>query len=827
MIGRIDEELKKRNSMGAIFHKSVFHVHTPASFDYGLFKKNDLNSLTDETLLSLLKTEGIPIDKDLHTIEGLKELDKSNTFINGRELALFCLIANRIVKQKIDLVLVTDHNTISGIPKLNEACIINKKYLKCFFPKILWGIEISCSDKHHVVVILDERDNKMIESVKSWLDEYIISKDGTYLPSLIVIEEFISMGAIAYIAHFNTSDMFKEPKFLNGTYKKKLFTVPEMKVIGLSDLKKEDWIRKQINPTYTNRNFNFILDEDSHTLDELGAKPFWIKGQSLNFDTIRYAFEDFDNSISFEEVIPPTSYIKALYIEGKTFIKSNNKSGAVFTFSPRMNCFIGGRGSGKSTVLNTLEFLVSQIIENKKNFDAILPQGDLCVLCEYNGIDYYISSIDSSPKDNEIFKRNYFLEDHLYSDFDSVSDISKRKEVLERIQVWKKNDGKHYEVTKQKEILDKIFTRKFSVSNLVNSASNNNSVNNFLQNMIQSDRVLKRKVIINPSNEWKSIKRAVDKITNRLSEQEEKLILRVKEYNIKNKNRLRITYDQLPINKFRFRWEDVIHLTKTNAKEIFSGYNITYGEVVAFLDDLSCELNPFLLIKKIDNKEYNEIEMLISVEQYVIKNEKKTFELELKKIEDKHNKLFFFEHIRKLLHKVPWFVVSEMKRYYSKVDKFGLEFNVHSRSGLEQRNPEYIPISELSMGQKVVTMLNFILSFSEFIEDYSPLIIDQPEDNLDNQYIYNNLVQIFKDLKHSRQVIIASHNSTIVVNSSTEQIYVMDSDAKHGWIEKRGFCKENNILIDIINKLEGGMTAFNKKNWLYKSVTNKSNSLKK
>ncbi len=46
----------------------------------------------------------------------------------------------------------------------------------------------------------------------------------------------------------------------------------------------------------------------------------------------------------------------------------------------------------------------------------------------------------------------------------------------------------------------------------------------------------------------------------------------------------------------------------------------------------------------------------------------------------------------------------------------------------------------VSLGQKVVVMLSFVLGYSDYSNDYRPLIIDQPEDNLDNQYIYHNLV---------------------------------------------------------------------------------------
>ena len=98
----------------------------------------------------------------------------------------------------------------------------------------------------------------------------------------------------------------------------------------------------------------------------------------------------------------------------------------------------------------------------------------------------------------------------------------------------------------------------------------------------------------------------------------------------------------------------------------------------------------------------------------------------------------------------------------------------------------------------------------------SPLIIDQPEDNLDNQYIYRNLVQDFRSIKNTRQIIIATHNSTNVVNTGCENIIVLESDHKKSWISKKGYCKEKKINREIINNLEGGVEAFEQKINIYK-----------
>lgn len=824
MINEINDKIEKKGSLGALFNKVVFHIHTPASHDFGLFEKNDKARITNEKLFSTLCEEGFPFKEGIHSIEGLKEVDTNNVFDNGFDLALYCLLANKLSNNNVKMALVTDHNTLCGVEKMLEACKLNKKFLNNSCPQILAGIEISCSDRQHVVVILDNKDKKMMRKAEKWLSDYIISDDGTYLPSLLVIDSFVEMGAIAYIAHFNTSDLFKKPKFLNGTYIDKLFNTEKMKVIGLSSMDKQPIIEKNILD-YTTRKFHFILDEDSHTLLDLCTKPFWIKSQALDFNAVKYAFDDFDNSISFREIQTPSIYIKALYIEGKSFIKpfKSNDKGVVFTFSPRMNCYIGGRGSGKSTVLNTLEFLITQYIESEQIFDSVLPQGDLCLCCEFKGETYYITSLNSEDNENQKFRDDYFFKEPRI-EYQRVSEVKKRSEVFGRIEVWKMNktNKKFEKITQKKEILDKMFTRKFSVNNLVNSAQTSDNINRFVVKMLEDDKVLKKKIEITHINtrKWDSIKKAFLDIDLKLQKHRNKYSPIIEEYNKRNKRSVKLTYQQLSVVGFEYAWETTLYLNRFNAQDPFYGHNISIGEVVNYLRELSLEINPFKVLILIHEQNFDELNQISDVVHFVM-NRKKTLENDLIDINLPDNRMNFFQQLRKVINQSFSFMIEELKRFYSLVDRWSLEFNINNRTGYDSRNPDFKKITELSLGQKVVAMLNFILSFSEFEGDYSPLIIDQPEDNLDNQYIYNNLVGLFNDLKQTRQVIVASHNSTIVVNSSTELVYVMDSDANNGWIQTSGFCKEKVVLNQIINKLEGGQTAFANKSELYTSVTNK------
>jgi predicted ATP-dependent endonuclease of OLD family len=79
----------------------------------------------------------------------------------------------------------------------------------------------------------------------------------------------------------------------------------------------------------------------------------------------------------------------------------------------------------------------------------------------------------------------------------------------------------------------------------------------------------------------------------------------------------------------------------------------------------------------------------------------------------------------------------------------------------------------------VVGILTFIFNYGEYSNDFTPLVIDQPEDNLDNMCIYENLVKSLRKIKTKRQVIVSTHSATIVTNADSEQVIVMESDNKH------------------------------------------------
>ncbi len=113
------------------------------------------------------------------------------------------------------------------------------------------------------------------------------------------------------------------------------------------------------------------------------------------------------------------------------------------------------------------------------------------------------------------------------------------------------------------------------------------------------------------------------------------------------------------------------------------------------------------------------------------------------------------------------------------------------------------PIEDLSPGQRCTALLPIIL-----LETDRPLIIDQPEDNLDNQFIFDLVVNTMRSLKECRQIIVATHNPNIPVSGDAENILVFKPDGSKGKLERNGSIDYAPIIEDVKTIMEGGEAAF-------------------
>jgi len=119
-------------------------------------------------------------------------------------------------------------------------------------------------------------------------------------------------------------------------------------------------------------------------------------------------------------------------------------------------------------------------------------------------------------------------------------------------------------------------------------------------------------------------------------------------------------------------------------------------------------------------------------------------------------------------------------------------------------------IFDLSIGQKCTAILTLLL-----VENDVPLVVDQPEDSLDNKSIYEEVVKLLRQEKERRQFIIATHNANIPVLGDAELILALEAEAERGWIEQ-GDAIDNLKVQEAVKKiLEGGKEAFERRREKY------------
>jgi chromosome segregation protein len=122
------------------------------------------------------------------------------------------------------------------------------------------------------------------------------------------------------------------------------------------------------------------------------------------------------------------------------------------------------------------------------------------------------------------------------------------------------------------------------------------------------------------------------------------------------------------------------------------------------------------------------------------------------------------------------------------------------------READYIPFADASAGQQATALLWALLS-----QEGPPLVIDQPEDDLDNQVISKVVEHIWK-AKPKRQLIFSSHNANLVVNGDAELVMCCDyriaGDQSTGVVKTQGAIDVTDVREEITKVMEGGEEAF-------------------
>lgn len=125
---------------------------------------------------------------------------------------------------------------------------------------------------------------------------------------------------------------------------------------------------------------------------------------------------------------------------------------------------------------------------------------------------------------------------------------------------------------------------------------------------------------------------------------------------------------------------------------------------------------------------------------------------------------------------------------------------------------DYKVTRHLSMGQRCTVVLPLLLA-----ERRESVLLDQPEDHLDNAFIVDTLVQAIRDRAATGQVIVATHNANIPVLGDARRVVVLASNGRNGFVSVAAPLADDSAVSAITTLMEGGREAFARRAEFYRS----------
>lgn len=877
---------------------------------------------------------------------------------------------DKVIEKDINCIAITDHNTVEWVDKIREVA---KEKNIVVFP----GVEVTCSDsKVHLLILFetdypkvkiedflvkinidrelfgttDAHSNKSISEVAKVANEvgalvipaHIDDYNGVGFVSTKARREFLNLENINVVQMVN-EELISNTKNLDNKGIQESLLKKYNNNISLVDIKKIIACDKELEELgkgiLTFSDNPSAEGETKHGLWGIGKQYSYIKMcETPTLESLRQAFlfSQFRIKNCFDakesNIKMPQLWIKKINIKD---IELLGKDDLEISFNPQLTTIIGGRGSGKSTVVRFLtaafakrrikdlqeiykEFIAFYQLKNKES--GVLKESTVITIeVVKNNLLYKIILRDFKTGDRyNVIINKYCSESN---NFEEITGIL--PEEIFGVDIY--NQKQIYELAKNTNSLrDKIDSlisgieeKKIESSNLIVEYKKQYA------NIVEIKGKIKNKKKV--ELELKDIQEKID--TYRSSGindiiEKFKLLEKQKVFMLQQENELQVKKEELDKMASGFKLESIDEMVlegeyKEELLELISKKNLDYKKLVKVFDDVSKKIGilrdeyieeikssswyiNYREVKKeyqdrlellkdngVDIEEINNLIALLekkhkdldAIEKYekVLVNEYEelantrekyilirgeisnlrdsysnnllkdtNIRLKVKKFRNSEHfeakfrdiiqkKQSFDEDINKIIGE------SSIGDIVKNIDELADKFKTINNSGendssysakfnnvIKALNNEQI--SEISMflpedyieieykpsgsnaykslknasaGQRTSAILTFILSDGE-----TPLILDQPEDDLDNHLIYDLVVERLRICKEKRQIIVVTHNANIPVNGDAELIVAMDSNSRHVKVYKSGGVEENELRREICNVMEGGEKAF-------------------
>ena len=825
---------------------------------------------------------------------------------------------DKLIEQNIQIGVITNHNKFD----YNEYKALSKKARKNEI-YLLPGIELSVNDgKNGIHTLIVFNDEEWLSNGNDYINQFLSStfagkhnfenENGMSNDSLIeTIKKLDSFNKDYFIllAHieqrsgfYNELDGGRIKEFAQNSLFRK-------RVLGFQKIRTRDYAENLKN-WFDKKLPAFVEGSDPKNIDDIGkGKHTYIKIGDYNFTAVKYALLDYKYRLSKELTKPTNGYIKLISFQG------GKLDGTTINLNNSMNNLIGIRGSGKSSILETIRYALDIEINpelDKDGYKTGLVNNTLksggkitCVFVDNQGREYHSEKILGD-------RTNIYLDKDLQYGLKPAAIIRKPlyfgQKDLSQIGSYLSNQFFIKKIIGENlaEIKLKINEKNQMIIEIINEI---NKINNKLKRKEEYEE--KKADLINKIKVFKEYK--IDKKLERQVQFDKDInyIKHLKKFELEIITELTELF-----NEYSNRFDEFkLHQSTENKKEIESiiqtltDFKNTFNEIEPIIKELSAKLNEIdnyekSIINKYDElkEEFSKIKREINVpniqpDDYVKytkkldltetqlkeldklvkvkkelqqKLEKSLVELqnlwhnefeiiqnEIANINANQNSIEInvdfkgdknaFENyliskltgsnIRKSKIKDITNTYSDLINIYFDLYKeksrikdilldshfytFKTYFEKNLTTFLTYRIPDKFdliykdrPLQEHSLGQRASALIIFLLT----LKDSDLVIIDQPEDDLDNQTIYNDVIKILKSLKNQTQFIFATHNPNIPVLGDCEQVISCNFTTEK--IETTVGSIDNKLIRDnIVNVMEGGEEAFNNRKRIYELWT--------
>ena len=504
--------------------------------------------------------------------------------------------------------------------------------------------------------------------------------------------------------------------------------------------------------------------------------------------------------------------------------------------SDQLNVIVGGRGSGKSLLLDNIALnLISNVRDNNVLDQERIEFLDTQFISLYNydgskinidskKIDYYDQSYVSKIFNSKNSTKE--IEKYFNDEFDSLGELNKNQK-LEEIKLNFNNSIKSNKIIKPNSNISD-FVGKYIVINEKNncikfSKTKIKDLKTIDYDISDAIKYSKEKSKLIP-NDLKNNIRINEALLNLIKLVNDEVI----EYNKKIEE---CNFDNIIKRKCvnYLEEKDSVVKDKNEQEELFLKH---FSYECNKYEERSNIVNAFIQLKNSYIPEISLSDMKTGVDNSIFKFEKKLIIEDpmkyFRKICEKHigvkvNKLSIDELINLFIYDLE----NEIKEKKSidgfitelkSLDLYNINYECNILYGKTKEKLEII--NKMSPGTQTNILMEYIVSKDTTI----PLLIDQPEDNIDNETIYTKLTNWFRKLKSKRQVIVVTHDANIVINADAENVVIATKEDNDIFNYCYGALEYGEILDRISIILDGGVEAVERRLKKYGREKNQSSN---